>query len=43
MKLPTLTCLRCDYQWHPRSEQKPVRCPRCGSPYWSIPRQDKPK
>ncbi|KKN34504.1 hypothetical protein LCGC14_0792990 [marine sediment metagenome] len=34
-----LTCLRCDYQWHPRSNEKPVRCPKCGSPYWDRERK----
>ncbi len=39
MKMPKLTCNRClkdgkPYQWIPRSDNKPVRCPQCGSPYW---------
>jgi len=40
MKVPRYTCLRCmgkdgkPFQWIPRSDQRPIRCPHCGSPYW---------
>lgn len=41
--LPRLICNRCqhgkDRPWHPRSNNKPPRCPNCGSPYWDRPRQ----
>lgn len=33
--LPTLKCLRCDHTWIPRTESKPIRCPKCKSPYWN--------
>ena len=37
MKLPTLTCKRCGYKWHPRTEGLPATCPnrKCKSPYWN--------
>ena len=33
------TCLRCANKWWPRRPQKPLRCPRCKSPYWDRPRK----
>lgn len=33
------TCLRCANIWWPRRPQKPLRCPRCKSPYWHRPRK----
>lgn len=38
IKLPTLKCLRCSGTWHPKKEQIPLRCAKCGSPYWNIPK-----
>ena len=35
IKLPKLECLRCNHIWHPRKEELPIRCPKCGSPYWN--------
>lgn len=37
MSLPTFECLRCGWRWHPRSNKKPDRCPKCNSPYWDSP------
>ncbi len=37
--LPTLRCLRCGHTWSPRKPERPVRCPKCGSPYWGQPRK----
>lgn len=37
----TLTCLRCGHNWEPRADQPPKFCPRCNSPYWNKPRQNK--
>jgi predicted Zn-ribbon and HTH transcriptional regulator len=34
MKLPKYECKRCGHEWIPRKETKPVRCPKCKSPYW---------
>lgn len=34
-----LNCLRCGHEWWPRSESKPVSCPKCHSPYWHMPRR----
>ena len=39
--LPTLGCLRCGHKWYPKLERIPVRCPKCGSPYWNKPREVK--
>jgi predicted Zn-ribbon and HTH transcriptional regulator len=39
IKLKTLKCLRCGYEWTPRRED--VRqCPKCKSVYWNE-RRDK--
>lgn len=38
-KLPIHQCERCQHQWHPRTDNIPIRCPKCKSPYW----QTKPK
>lgn len=37
LKLPALTCVRCDWTWVPR---KPVvmTCPSCRTPYYARPR-----
>ena len=32
--LTSLNCKRCPHLWFPRSQKKPKRCPKCGSPYW---------
>lgn len=34
MKLPTVTCLRCNHKWIPRVPE-PIQCPNCGSAYWN--------
>ena len=41
--LPTLTCLRCGYSWHPRSNKLPETCAslKCKSRYWNRPRRTK--
>jgi len=31
-------CLRCNKKWYRRKPEKPIVCPRCGSPYWDKPR-----
>jgi hypothetical protein len=45
LKLPTLRCTRCGYEWHPNSETPPKYCARrdCRSPYWMHKRQEKKK
>jgi uncharacterized OB-fold protein len=31
-------CERCGHEWVPReSDQEPKVCPKCKSPYWSVP------
>ncbi len=27
-------CSRCAGTWVPRSDTRPLRCAKCGSPYW---------
>jgi len=39
IRLPKLTCLRCEHEWTPRYEKKPENCPHCHSPYWNKPRR----
>jgi len=31
-------CLRCGYEWYPRTTMLPKKCARCASPYWNRPR-----
>ena len=28
-------CIRCGHTWYPRSQNKPIICPKCKSPYWN--------
>ena len=39
MPLPTFECLRCGHKWHPRTDRRPDRCPKCNSPYRDKPRK----
>lgn len=41
IKLQTIKCLRCGYEWTPRGE-KIVRCanPKCRSVYFDVPKKD---
>ena len=34
-QLPQFQCKRCEHKWIPRKEGTPLRCPKCGSPYWN--------
>lgn len=34
-KLPVCLCKRCGYTWSPRTNDKPLRCPKCGTAYWN--------
>lgn len=38
--LPTLHCLRCGHTWPPRKPERPLRCAKCGSPYWDRTRRE---
>lgn len=40
MKLPTLKCKRCNYEWIPRQEKKPAVCPACKSRIWDKDKVD---
>jgi len=28
-------CIKCKYEWIPRTEEKPKECPKCKSRKWS--------
>ena len=36
-------CCRCGYVWPNLREKKPLRCAKCGSVYWDIPKIEKEK
>lgn len=36
-----LKCLRCGYEWFPRSQKKPKHCSKCNSPAWDKERVHK--
>ena len=44
IRLDGFICDRCDHTWVSRngfdSEQKPLVCPKCKTPYWNIPRKN---
>jgi len=35
IKIPYLSCMRCEHKWIPRSPELPKVCPKCNSPYWN--------
>jgi hypothetical protein len=35
-------CLRCGWEWVPRSKEEPELCAKCRTPYWNKPRRVKP-
>ncbi len=37
VKIEIQKCLRCNYEWYPRSPQKPTVCAKCRSKYWDKP------
>ena len=34
-------CERCGHEWFPRIDAEPRVCPKCKSPYWDRPRQER--
>ena len=34
IEIPGFKCIRCEHKWAPRTNRKPVICPKCKSPYW---------
>ena len=40
IEVTAYSCDRCEHQWLPREEDKPIICPKCKSPYWNIPRKN---
>jgi len=43
IKVYECTCERCGHKWITRTEESPVVCPKCKSPYWNKPLNDKKK
>lgn len=41
-QFPKLHCKRCPHSWWPRSPERPIKCPKCGSPYWDRERIKRP-
>ena len=44
--IPGYLCERCSHNWTPRKgsdgkTKPPIVCPKCKSPYWNIPKNDK--
>jgi hypothetical protein len=35
-------CLRCGFAWVKRTAGVPVRCAKCKTPYWNIPKDKLP-
>ncbi len=33
-------CYRCEQDWRPIQVEPPIKCPRCGRPYWNRPRKE---
>jgi hypothetical protein len=36
----TYECERCHYRWTPYHGKRPLRCARCRSPYWDVPKRE---
>lgn len=42
IKIEGYICERCKHKWVPRnSNEEPMVCPKCKSPYWNRPRKRK--
>ena len=41
VKVYECKCERCMHEWITRSEETPVVCPKCKSPYWDKPLNNK--
>ncbi len=41
IKVYECQCERCNHKWITRSEELPIVCPNCKSPYWNKPKQNK--
>ena len=37
IKVYECKCERCKHEWITRSEETPIVCPKCKSPYWNKP------
>ena len=43
IKVYECQCERCEHKWITRSEELPIVCPNCKSPYWNKPRNTENK
>ena len=43
IKVYECKCERCNHEWITRSEDAPIVCPKCKSPYWDKPLNNKKK
>ncbi len=43
IKVYECKCERCGHEWITRTEESPVVCPKCKSPYWDKPLQKEDK
>ncbi len=41
IKVYECQCERCQHKWITRSEELPIVCPNCKSPYWNKPKNKK--
>jgi predicted Zn-ribbon and HTH transcriptional regulator len=41
IKVYECKCERCGHEWITRSEEAPIVCPKCKSPYWDKPLNNK--
>lgn len=41
IKVYECRCERCKHEWITRTEETPVVCPKCKSPYWDKPLEKK--
>ena len=36
-------CFSCESDWTSKGDKVPLKCPRCGSPNWKVPVEDRRK
>jgi len=41
IKVYECKCERCEHEWITRTEELPIVCPKCKSPYWDKPLNNK--
>ena len=40
MTIDVWECFRCGHKWIGKNSSKPIKCPKCSSPYWAKPKKD---